>query len=96
MRRVGRARAYFQNQKSETPAGTLTSGSVDEEANPVWGWVESKAKFASSHEKAMASFRACFCCQVVCLLVEVLVCLRAKDIPSAHCPPAPRRRSSNS
>ena len=34
MRRVSRARAPFQNQKSETPAGTPTSGSVDEEANP--------------------------------------------------------------
>src|ERR1700694_2731079 len=44
MRRVSRARAPFQNQKSETPAGTPTSGPVDEAANPVWGWVESRAK----------------------------------------------------
>src|ERR1035441_2653772 len=47
------------------------------------------------HEETMARLRTCLSCEIKCLLVEVLVCLRAKDIPSVHCPVVPRSRASS-
>ena len=57
MRRVSRAGASFQNQKSETPAGTPTSGSVDEEANAIWGWVEKRRNFREQPRDSDVQFQ---------------------------------------
>ena len=90
-----RARASFQNQKFETHARCQPGAPEPKKPTHLGLSREQGEGLMSSHEKAMASLRACFCCEVVCLLVEVSVCLRAKEVPSVHCPLVPRRRSSS-
>src|SRR6267378_2612183 len=62
MRWVCRARASSQNRKFETPAGTPISGCGGEVANPSGAGSRAQRGFVRSHEKAMASFKACFFC----------------------------------
>src|ERR1019366_6329770 len=88
MKGVDRARASFQNRKFET-AAEMPIWVSDANTPTNLGLSREQGKgLVSSHEKAMARFGACFGGEVVCL--------RAKDIPSVHCPLVPRRRALSS
>jgi hypothetical protein len=54
---VCRARASFQNQKFETPAGTLTSGSGGEEANPFGAESRARRRFREQRRESDGPFQ---------------------------------------
>ena len=57
MRGVCRARAFFQNRKFETPAGTPTSGSGGEEANPFAAGSRAGRRFRGQPQESDGQFQ---------------------------------------